>query len=315
MPAPISAQFQPASASNTHKITAHNQVTGGIRLKKELRVGVAQRQVAFGQDCKAIIPVPAIDGAFLALAIKARTNRILGMVDEAGHGTGRLPTDLISRLEIIVPSTRTEQLRIVEILESLDDQIRRTSRALRKINSIRTAMVRSMLGGLPATSTLGDILITHPKNGIYKPLSEYGNSGTCIVRIDSIQQGQIRSARSLARVQISNSERRIFGLALGDVLVNRVNSIEYIGKSALVRSESEPMVFESNIMRCRINENRARPAFVALWLSTPEAMRYIRGCAKHAIAQASINQRDLNHARFHWWTRTIRIRSSGGWRK
>ena len=68
-----------------------------MSLKTEFRVGVTERQVAFGQDCKAIIPAPGIDGKFLALALKARSRQILAMVDEAGHGTGRLPTDLISR--------------------------------------------------------------------------------------------------------------------------------------------------------------------------------------------------------------------------
>ena len=59
-----------------------------MSLKNEFRIGIARRQVAFGQDCKAIIPTSGIDGTFLALAMKARSREILGMVDESGHGTG-----------------------------------------------------------------------------------------------------------------------------------------------------------------------------------------------------------------------------------
>ena len=36
-PAPVSTQIQPDSAPNTHKITAHNQVIGGIRLISKCR--------------------------------------------------------------------------------------------------------------------------------------------------------------------------------------------------------------------------------------------------------------------------------------
>ena len=94
-------------------------VVRGMSLKKEFRVGVTEREVAFGQDCKAILPRTGIDGKFLAFALKARSRQILGMVDEAGHGTGRLPTDLIFKLPLYVPP-QDEQRRIVEILDTAD---------------------------------------------------------------------------------------------------------------------------------------------------------------------------------------------------
>ncbi|PBC38606.1 hypothetical protein CJ179_39140 [Rhodococcus sp. ACS1] len=67
-------------------------VVRGMSLKSEFRLGVAQRSVAFGQDCKAILPT--IDGSVLAVALLSMREEILDMVDEAGHGTGRLQTDL-----------------------------------------------------------------------------------------------------------------------------------------------------------------------------------------------------------------------------
>jgi type I restriction enzyme S subunit len=106
-------------------------VVRGMSLKTEFRVGITERKVAFGQDCKAIVPVPGIDGKFLALALKARSRQILAMVDEAGHGTGRLPTDLIANLEIGVPEL-AEQQRIAEILDAVDMEISATQVAIAK---------------------------------------------------------------------------------------------------------------------------------------------------------------------------------------
>ncbi|MGW7594723.1 hypothetical protein, partial [Streptomyces rubiginosohelvolus] len=68
-------------------------VVRGMSLTSEFRVGLTQRRVAFGQDCKALIPLDWIDPLALYLAIVTRSREVLEMVDTAGHGTGRLSTD------------------------------------------------------------------------------------------------------------------------------------------------------------------------------------------------------------------------------
>lgn len=77
-------------------------VVRGMSLKSEFRFGLTQREVTFGQDCKAIIP--RICPAVLTIALRARTAAILELVDEAGHGTGRLATDLLEQLPIEIPT-------------------------------------------------------------------------------------------------------------------------------------------------------------------------------------------------------------------
>lgn len=77
-------------------------VVRGMSLKSEFRFGLTQREVAFGQDCKAIIP--RICPAVLTIALRAATAAILELVDEAGHGTGRLATDLLEQLLIEIPT-------------------------------------------------------------------------------------------------------------------------------------------------------------------------------------------------------------------
>ncbi|MFG2327535.1 restriction endonuclease subunit S [Streptomyces sp. NPDC048568] len=78
-------------------------VVRGMSLTTEFRVGFAQREVAFGQDCKALIPHRGIDSATLFLAIRAQSAAILGMVDLAGHGTGRLVTERVANLRVRLP--------------------------------------------------------------------------------------------------------------------------------------------------------------------------------------------------------------------
>lgn len=97
-------------------------VVRGMSLKTEFRVGIARRPVAFGQDCKALVAHPNVVPLFLAQAIRARADNVLSMVDEAGHGTGRLATDRIKSLRIALPPV-SEQRAIAEVLGALDDKL------------------------------------------------------------------------------------------------------------------------------------------------------------------------------------------------
>lgn len=97
-------------------------VVRGMSLQTEFRSGIAMRELAFGQDCKAIIPREGIEPHFLANAVRARAPEILGMVDSSSHGTGRLATELIQGLRIGLPSIE-EQRAIAEVLGALDDRL------------------------------------------------------------------------------------------------------------------------------------------------------------------------------------------------
>jgi type I restriction enzyme S subunit len=185
------------------------------------------------------------------------------------------------------------QHQITEILDSVDDLLVSSERLLRKELAHQQAIVASLVATKDADVTMADVLGSSPKNGLYKHSSDYGDDGAAIIRIDNIQGGEIGEIGNLRRVRINDSELRIFGVRRDDILINRVNTVDLVGKSAIVRDILEPVVFESNIMRCRIRADLIRAPYMALWLGTAKAMSHFRTSAKSAIAQASINQRDV----------------------
>ena len=132
-------------------------VVRGMSLKTEFRIGIAQRRVAFGQDCKALIALPGIDPYFLAYALKARTAEILAMVDEAGHGTGRLQTDRLQHLPLALPPL-DEQQAIVEVLSALDDKIAVNERIATTVDRLAEAEYVRSTGKATETVLLGDLL-------------------------------------------------------------------------------------------------------------------------------------------------------------
>lgn len=121
-------------------------VVRGMSLTSEFRVGLTQREVAFGQDCKALIPQPDIDAVVLLLAIRSRTREILSLVDTAGHGTGRLGTDRIEKLRVRVPFGETGET-FTEVVRSLAQRACAVQRENRTLADLRDALIPQLVTG------------------------------------------------------------------------------------------------------------------------------------------------------------------------
>lgn len=121
-------------------------VVRGMSLKTEFRVGVAQREVAFGQDCKAILVDDRYPASTVAVGLAAARDRVLSLVDEAGHGTGRLPTDRIERLEIELP-TMTRRPEIEEALSALLARGAAAEEENRRLVELRDTLLPSLMSG------------------------------------------------------------------------------------------------------------------------------------------------------------------------
>lgn len=140
---------------------------------------------------------------------------------------------------------------------------------------------------------LGDIFSDSPKNGIYKSADNYG-SGFSIIRIDDFYNGTLCRTSGFKKVKLSTDEIKTFTAHVGDILINRVNSIEYLGKCCEIKGLAEPVVFESNIMKTTLSSNLAANFFVTSYLSSHFGRRRLCANAKHAVNQASINQTDVS---------------------
>jgi type I restriction enzyme S subunit len=121
-------------------------VVRGMSLKSEFRVGITQREVAFSQDCKALAANENIDPFYLFYSILCRTEQILGLVDEAGHGTGRLATDRLAALKIPLP-TDAEQRRLVSKLRPLAELAAARQRENWKLAELRDALLPKLISG------------------------------------------------------------------------------------------------------------------------------------------------------------------------
>lgn len=140
------------------------------------------------------------------------------------------------------------------------------------------------------TARFGDV-VASMKNGIYKPASEYADDGMACLRMYNINAGSI-VWRDIKRMRISAKEYAEYGLHEGDLLVNRVNSRELVGKSAYVPGTLEPSVFESKNIRVRLDQSKALPKFINYQLFA-RGSRHFASNAQQVVGMASISQKQL----------------------
>jgi type I restriction enzyme S subunit len=88
---------------------------------------------------------------------------------------------------------------------------------------------------------LGDF-IESMANGVYKPEKFYAQDGIPCLRMYNIQDGCI-VLENVKRMRLTSAEVVQYRLLPGDLLVNRVNSRELVGKTAICNDFPDPTVF------------------------------------------------------------------------
>ncbi|WP_278382838.1 restriction endonuclease subunit S [Pseudoalteromonas distincta] len=137
-------------------------------------------------------------------------------------------------------------------------------------------------------SRFGDLFKSF-SNGLYKPSKFYTDEGVISLRMYNIQNGYIDFAGA-KRVEVEPTELAQFILEPNDLLINRVNSKELVGKTAIIPELEEPLVYESMNMRAKPFIEHLSAQYLNLFMMTKVAQNFISSFAKEAVGQASINQ-------------------------
>lgn len=108
-----------------------------------------------------------------------------------------------------------------------------------------------------------------------------------------IGMGQLQDGRVVAkganRLTVSAEVADRYALSLGDVLFNRTNSLELVGKTAIVNDPSlVGSVFASYLVRLNVDRERYDPRFLNLWMNTRNNVARLRRLATPGVAQFNI---------------------------
>lgn len=216
----------------------------------------------------------------------------------SGVAQKNMSTRWLAKYKIPLPPLKVQQ-QIVEILDEADALRKKREKSLSMVSELSKPIFQKMFGSIHNPPSkfnrlpVGKLLLESPQNGIYKPQTEYGD-GTAIIRIETYNSGDIITDKTEFRfVKLSRSEVDKYKVSNNDILVNRVNSPSHLGKVTLVRNLSNPTVFESNMMKIRLNPEKINPKFGFINLTMPYVKRQILNLSRDAVNQSSINQSDV----------------------
>jgi type I restriction enzyme, S subunit len=146
--------------------------------------------------------------------------------------------------------------------------------------------------------------LTH---GRYRPVSldsivelvQYGTSekanssaqGIAVIRMNNIVHGEL-DLSNLKYLQLPEAEVEKLLLRDGDILFNRTNSKELVGKCAVFHAKGD-YVFASYLIRVRPDFKKANPDFLAYVINCPIGRQQIDALSRQIIGQANVNSKEL----------------------
>ena len=222
-----------------------------------------------------------------------------------------VPSITGSRLKqaIVLLPPLAEQRVIAAVLDSIDEAIERTEAVIAATERLRDSLLYELLtrgapglhsewrnapgiGTIPAcwdVVRLGDVVAT-TTYGTNTSLD--GSGSTPVLRMGNLQNGQI-DLSEVRRADLSDRELHDLNLMKGDILFNRTNSLDLVGKVAVVRDLPQPISFASYLVRLRVHRNHANPFWLAALLWSQSCQSRIRQFATPGVSQANVNPTSL----------------------
>ncbi|CAJ36310.1 restriction endonuclease subunit S [Methanocella arvoryzae] len=238
------------------------------------------------------------------------TDRFIGKLCDLQCGSGYpavTDNDLLDQ-QILLPPI-SEQRKIAAILGTLDSLIEETDRVVARTGQLKKGLIQEFLtegmGNVELEDTALGMIPKHwkcvpfatlsltYKNGIYKHDKYYGSGYPCI-RMYNIADGTVNTINS-PLLNVTDAELKEYELAEGDLLINRVNSRDLVGKAGIVPAGLGHVTFESKNIRVRLNRSMILPEFMGLFIQSSMYRNQVNKFVKSAIAQSTINQDDLDN--------------------
>ena len=224
-----------------------------------------------------------------------------------------LLTNKLGQLAVSVPKLEAQPV-ISSILRSIDEAIQKTNDTIEKLGAVRlgviddlltcglvddglprqvSGLVESKVGPRPASWSVANL-------GRFVVGAEYGtnlslgdsSAGIPVLRMNNIQGGEFDLA-DMKYAPAHAVDR--FRLQRNDVLFNRTNSWEHVGKAAIWRRDEPGPAFASYLVRLHCGD-ALLPEFLHLWLNWAPVQRAIRQFATPGVQQVNINPTNLRRA-------------------
>ena len=190
------------------------------------------------------------------------------------------------------------QSRIVSELDLLQSIIDKQQTQLKELDTLAQAVFYDMFGDPVENEKgwevkkLGECCVS-VSYGTSAPSSSQGKF--IYLRMNNITYGGELDLTDVKYIDLEPTDFEKYSVKEGDILFNRTNSAELVGKTTWFH-KLEPMVIAGYIIRVRLNET-LQPVYVSTFMNTKEMKMILKAMGKGAVNQANINSKELQRIR------------------
>ena len=235
----------------------------------------------------------------------------LGIFEGAGNKTTipNLSRSRLAGLEVPHPPL-SEQQAISAALGQIRDAIRAQDRSIAvaqdlKHSAMQALFTRGLRGEVQRETDIGPTPESWDVTAIddVAVITQYGLSmrgrpsgAYPILRMNCQEDGKVHY-RNLQFVDLDSESYDTFRVRPGDLLFNRTNSIDLVGRMAIIEDD-RPAVFASYLVRLAVDVGRCIPEFLNYFMNWPRTQGEIKKLASRAVGQANINATKLRTVLF-----------------
>ncbi len=201
----------------------------------------------------------------------------------------------LSKLQITCPEKDVQE-EVCNKLAHVEKLIEARKEQLSQLDTLIKARFVEMFGTYPQnergwdTGIIRDI-VTEVRYGSSRPAVDGG--AYPYLRMNNITYGGELDLTDVKQIDVPENELPKCTVRRGDVLFNRTNSKELVGKTC-VYNRDEQMVLAGFVIRVRVND-RVLPEFLSTFLNTDFSKQMLLGMCKTAIGQANINAQEMQN--------------------
>jgi len=256
------------------------------------KTGIAGRTVATNQQINSVI----FDNSLVWPGYGFYACRLLKPKLECMAPATTLPIvskSKFAELTIPVPPL-AEQRRIADVLDRAEAVRARRRAALAELDALTQSIFLDMFGD-PSTNPkgwpirmIGDLL----ESASYGTSEKSALTGEIpVLRMNNITRTGEMDFTDLKFMDLEPAHFDRFLVRTGDVLFNRTNSPDLVGKTGVFR-ETKPMAYAGYLIRLRPNRDN-NPEYLSAFLNTRYSKCMLRGMCKSIIGMANINATEI----------------------
>ena len=215
---------------------------------------------------------------------------------QVGSATNYIKINDIEDLEIPLLPLEIQQ-KIANKLDKAQELIDKRKQQIEKYDEFLQSLFLDMFGdpvSNPKGWELGTIrdIVSEVKYGTSKKANE-GSGKYPLLRMNNITYAGNWNFSSLQYIDLDEKDEGKYLVSKGDMLFNRTNSKELVGKTAVYK-KNEKMAYAGYLIKVRANE-RANTDYISAFLNSKYGKKVLFSMCKSIVGMANINAQELQN--------------------